>query len=369
MALTIQEISELHADNERCAEVAGLVYVGNGEPGLSRRKSGKGFRYNDHENAPLSSTEVKARITALAIPPAWRKVWICPREEGHILATGEDEKGRKQYIYHPRWRAMRDMLNFYRLIVFSAQLPKIRAFTDEQLRRRTYDRNQVIAAMIRIIDLSFIRIGNEKYAEENKSFGLSTLQRKHVQVQGATVTMRFPAKSGKAWDVTITDRGVARVVKHLQAQRTKRLFTVDGRRVRSGEVNELLLHLTGEHLTAKNFRTWGGTLAAFTYLRNRLDSTRPAEKVVVEAVDEAAHALGNTRTVARAHYVHPHVLHTYSEHTFGDYLARAKPVSRKRLTDDERLLAAFLTELFEAEFDLLQRGAPLAEAASSGPTN
>ena len=127
---------------------------------------------------------MKSRITALAIPPAWRKVRICPSETGHILATGEDEKGCKQYIYHPRWRAVRDMLNFYRLIVFSAQLPRIRAFTDEQLRRRTFDRDQAMAAMIRIIDLSFIRIGNEKYAEENHSFGLSTLQRKHVEMAG-----------------------------------------------------------------------------------------------------------------------------------------------------------------------------------------
>ena len=314
-ALTIEQISELHEDNERCAEVAGLVYVLKGEPGLTRRRSGKGFSYNDHQNAPLSSAEVKARITALAIPPAWRKVWICPNETGHILATGEDEKGRKQYIYHPRWRAVRDLLNFYRLIVFSAQLPRIRTFTEEQLRRRAFDREQVMAAMIRIIDLSFIRIGNEKYAQENKSFGLSTLQRKHVEVAGATVTMRFPAKSGKAWDVTITDKGVARVVNHLKAQRTKRLFTVDGRRIRSSDVNELLLHLTGEHLTAKNFRTWGGTLAAFAYLRNHVDGARPPEKIVVEAVDEAAEALGNTRTVARAHYVHPHVLQTYTEHT------------------------------------------------------
>lgn len=357
MSLTIDQINELHADNRRCAEVAGLVYVLGDEPGLTRRKSGKGFRYNTHENAPLSSTEVKARITALAIPPAWQKVWICPSEEGHILATGEDEKGRKQYIYHPRWRAMRDMLNFYRLLVFSAQLPKVRAFTDVQLRRRTYDREQVMAAMIRIIELCFIRIGNEKYAEENKSFGLSTLQRRHVTVSGATVTMRFPAKSGKEWDVTITDKGVARVVTHLLATGTrKRLFAVEDRRVRSSEVNHLLLELTGEHLTAKNFRTWGGTLAAFTYLRNQLDSTRPAQKVVVEAVDAAAEALGNTRTVARAHYVHPHVLHTYTEHTFASYLDKARPVKRKGLTKDERLLTGFLTELFETEFELLQAG-------------
>ena len=356
MALTIEQLNELHSDSRRCAEVTGLVYVVGDEPGLTRIRSGRGFRYRDHAHLPLSSAEVKTRITELAIPPAWTKVWICPSEDGHILATGEDERGRKQYIYHPTWRAMRDMLNFYRLIVFSAHLGQIRAHTTTQLRRRTVDRDQVLAAMVRIIDLSNIRIGNEKYAEENHSFGLSTLTRKHVSVDGATVTLTFPAKSGKAWNVHITDKGVARVVKHLRGQRSKRLFTVDGHRLKSGDVNALLAELTGEHLTAKGFRTWGGTLAAFTYLRNRLDSARPAEKVVVEAVDQAAEALGNTRTVARAHYVHPHVLLTYTEHTFADYLARAEPRATKGLTRDERELAAFLGELFDTEFSMLRKG-------------
>ena len=354
--LSIEAINELHEDNQRCAEIAGLVYVLADEPGLRRKRRGTSFSYRDTANAPLSSVEVKARITALAIPPAWRKVWICPNEDGHILATGEDERGRKQYIYHPTWRAMRDMLNFYRLIVFSSHLAEIRAHTEAQLRRRSYDRDQVLAAMLRIIDLTYIRIGNEKYAEENASFGLSTLRRKHVQVQGNTVSMSFPAKSGKTWDVHITDRSVARVVKHLKAQKSKQLFTVEGRRIRSGDVNDLLLNLTGEHLTAKNFRTWGGTLAAFTYLRSRLDSSRPAEKVVVEAVDAAADALGNTRTVARAHYVHPHVLETYTEHTFADYLSRAKVTKTQGLTKDERQLTAFLTTLFDTEFSLLREG-------------
>ena len=243
MALTIEELSELHSNNRRCAELTGLVYVIGDEPGLTRTRNGRGFRYEDDTHAPLSSAEVKTRITELAIPPAWTKVWICPSEDGHILATGEDERGRKQYLYHPTWRAMRDMLNFYRLIVFSAHLKEIRAFTDAQLRRRSFDRDQVLAAMVRIIDLSNIRIGNEKYAEENHSFGLSTLTRKHVSVKGATVTLAFPAKSGKAWDVQITDKGVARVVKHLRAQRSKRLFTVDGHRLKSGDVNALLAEI------------------------------------------------------------------------------------------------------------------------------
>lgn len=351
--MTVEEINELHADAQKCAEVAGLVYVAADEPGMRRIRRGKGFSYLDHLRKPLTDAEVKARITQLAIPPAWQQVWICPNADGHILATGEDDKGRKQYIYHPRWRAIRDMLNFYRLILFSGHLAEIREHTTGQLRRRTVDRDRMLAAMIRIIDLSNIRIGNEVYAEENDSYGLTTLTRKHVRVNGDTVSFAFPAKSGKPWDVTITDAGVARVVRQLLDQRGRRLFSLDGKTVSSEEINQLLFDLTGEHITAKNFRTWGGTLAAFTYLKNRLDSDRAPEKVVIEAIDEAAEALGNTRTVARAHYVHPHVLETYTEHTFGDYLQQAKPRRVASLHPDEQQLAAFLVELFEAEFSLL----------------
>jgi DNA topoisomerase-1 len=352
-SMTVEEINELHADAQKCAEVAGLVYVAGEEPGMRRIRRGKGFSYFDHLDQPLTDGEVKARIAQLAIPPAWKKVWICPDADGHILATGQDDKGRKQYIYHPRWRAVRDMLNFYRLILFSGHLAEIREHTERQLRRRTFDRDRLLAAMIRIIDLTNIRIGNEVYAEENDSYGLTTLTHKHVSVRGDQVSFKFPAKSGKAWDVSINDAGVARVVQQLLAQRGRRLFSLNGKAVSSDELNQLLFALTGEHITAKNFRTWGGTLAAFTYLKNRLDTERAPEKVVIEAVDEAAEALGNTRTVARAHYVHPHVLETYTEQTFGSYLAQAKPKPVRGLHPDEQLLAAFLVELFEAEFSLL----------------
>ena len=351
--MTVAEVDELHADAQKCAEVAGLIYVAGEEPGMRRIRRGKGFSYLDHLQQPLTDAEVKARITQLAIPPAWQKVWICPNADGHILATGQDDKGRKQYIYHPKWRAIRDMLNFYRLILFANHLAEIREHTDRQLRRRTLDRDRMLAAMIRVIDLTNIRIGNEVYAEENDSYGLTTLTRKHVRVSGDQVSFTFPAKSGKPWDDTINDPGVARVVRQLLTQRGRRLFSMDGKPVSSDELNQLLFSLTGEHITAKNFRTWGGTLAAFTYLKNRLDSERSAEKVVIEAIDEAAEALGNTRTVARAHYVHPHVLETYTEHTFGGYLAQAKPRPIAGLHPDEQLLAAFLLELFEAEFSLL----------------
>ncbi|HEX2903519.1 MAG TPA: DNA topoisomerase IB [Jatrophihabitans sp.] len=352
-ALTVAELDELYASVQRCAEVAGLVYITGEEPGHTRTRRGKGFSYRTHDDKPLTDAEVKARIAQLAIPPAWTKVWICGDPDGHILATGEDERGRKQYIYHPRWRAIRDLLNFYRLLLFAEHLAEIRKFVRSQLNRRTLDRDRVIAAMIRIIDESYIRIGNESYAEENDSYGLTTLNRKHVQVRGSRITFNFPAKSGKQWDTELDDSRVARVVAELAGSRTRRLFTVDGKAIESDEINDVLHRITGEHITAKNFRTWGGTLAAFSYLEERLNSERAAAKEVVAAVDQAAEALGNTRTVARAHYVHPHVLETYTEHTFADYLDRSRALELDSLTPAEQRLAGFLTELFESEFSLL----------------
>jgi DNA topoisomerase-1 len=352
-ALTVAELDELYASVERCAEVAGLTYITGEEPGLTRVRRGKGFSYRDHRNKPLTDLEVKSRIVELAIPPAWRKVWICSACDGHILATGEDDRGRKQYIYHPRWRAIRDLLNFYRLLLFAEHLQQIRKHVATQLRRRTLDRDKIIAAMIRIIDESYIRIGNETYAEENDSYGLTTLTPKHVKVTGDSIAFNFPAKSGKAWDVTITDRQVATVLQALSGTRNKRLFTFDGKPIDSDDINQVLRQVTGEHITAKTFRTWGGTLAAFSYLEERLETERAAAKVVVAAVDEAAETLGNTRTVARAHYVHPHVLETYTEHTFGDYLERSRPLELDGLEPVEQRLAGFLTELFETEFSLL----------------
>jgi DNA topoisomerase-1 len=349
------EINELHDDARRCAEVAGLVYVDGGLPGIGRRRAGTGFSYHDAQHRRLTDAEVKERIAALAIPPAWKKVWICPDADGHILATGEDERGRKQYIYHPQWRTLRDLINFYRLIMFSAALPKIRKHYRAQLRRRTLDADRVIAAMIAILDATYIRIGNDVYAEENESFGLSTLTAAHVRTDGHDLTFAFPAKSNKDAEITITDAAIVRLVRELMALPGDRLFVVDGEIIDSDHVNQTLLDVSGEHITAKDFRTWGGTLTAFTYLRARRDTERPLAKVAVEAVDEAADALGNTRTVARAHYVHPHVLETFTDRTFEDYLRTSKPARTPLLETDERALAAFLQTLFTTEFSLLKK--------------
>jgi DNA topoisomerase-1 len=350
-SLSVDDITALHDDVRRCAEVAGLVYIDGEEAGLTRQRRGTGFSYS-LAGRVISDRAVRARIAELAIPPAWTKVWISPDPDGHILATGLDDRGRKQYIYHPRWRTLRDLVNFYRLIMFAEALPKIRRYVNQQLRRRTLDRDRVIAAMIAILDATYIRIGNEVYAEENESFGLSTLTQQHVRLSGSRATLAFPAKSGRDADLVIESAPVVRLLRELVAVPGPRLFVVDGTTIDSDDVNAALLELCGEHLTAKDFRTWGGTLSAFTYLRARQQTERPLDKVALEAVDEAAHALGNTRTVARAHYVHPHVLETFTERTFAEYLQASRPRRTPLLEPDERALDAFLKALFAGEFSL-----------------
>jgi DNA topoisomerase-1 len=348
-----RHIAELYADTQKCAAAAGLVYVSSEEPGISRRRHGKGFGYRSVDGARLTDEEVKARILSLAIPPAWQQVWICPSADGHILAIGEDDRGRKQYIYHEKWRALRDLLNSYRLIAFAEHLPQIRGHVQTQLRRRTLDRDQVLATLLRIFDLSAIRIGSEVYAEENESFGLTTLTKKHVQVSGSTVRLGFPAKSGKFADLLIEDRAVARIMSKLAASSSRRrVFSIDGKPIEGSEVNHLLFELTGEHITAKDFRTWLGTLAAFEHLAANASAAGNREHIIIEAVDAATEVLGNTRTVARAHYIHPHLLTSFLEGRFEGYLKQARPKKEPLLSGSEQKLEAFLKVLLEHEFQL-----------------
>jgi DNA topoisomerase I len=345
-AATIAAISELYEDAERCAESAGLTYVAAEDPGIERRRHGRGFRYV-HPNGQQAAAEVKQRLIELAIPPAWRNVWICPSPDGHILATGEDDRGRKQYLYHPQWRALRDLLNSYRLITVADALPTIRAHVNAQLRRRTFDRDRVLAVMVRIVDASGIRIGSEIYAEENDSFGLSTLTKRHVTVHGARIEFDFPAKSGQRSRIELRDPQVARVIAQLAEQRRRRLFTVDGAVIDADEVNELLRELTGERITAKDFRTWRGTRLAFDYLRSHRDEE--PEKAILAAVDQVAAELRNTRAVARDHYVHPRVLESFTDGTFGAHLKAARRRERPLLDRTEQRLLAFLRVLLAQE--------------------
>jgi DNA topoisomerase-1 len=344
-AATAAAISELYSDAQRCAESAGLVYVDSAEPGITRLRRGRGFAYRDRHGNLIVDGMLRDRLVRLAVPPAWRDVWICPMPNGHLLATGEDDRGRKQYLYHPQWRELRDLLNAYRLIVVAEQLPTVRAHVTAQLRRRTLDRDRVLATMLRIVDASGIRIGNEVYAEENDSFGLTTLTRRHATVRGRAVEFDFPAKSGRRTHLVLSDARVAGVVRRLLEQRRRRLFTVDGQPVDSAEVNALLARLTGDRMTAKDFRTWRGTRTAFSYLRAHLDAD--PEIAALAAVDAAAEELHNARAVAREHYVHPHVLTSFADGTFREHLQTARPHRHQLLEPDEQALAGFLHTLLD----------------------
>jgi DNA topoisomerase-1 len=347
-AVTAAAIGELYGDVQRCAQSAGLIYVETDLPGLTRLRRGRGFSYRTADGATVLDAGTRKRITTLAIPPAWRNVWICPAANGHLLATGEDDKGRKQYIYHPKWRELRDLLNSYRLIVVADQLPKVRRHVEAQLRRRTLDRDKALATMLRIVDATGIRIGSETYAEENDSVGLTTLSRRHATAGSGRVVFDFPAKSGRRVTIALDDNRVASVVAELAGQRKRRLFTVAGQQVGAAEVNALLAALTDETMTAKDFRTWRGTRAAFGYLLDHRGDD--PDVAVVAAVDAAAAALHNTRAVAREHYVHPHLLETFAAGTFGAYLSRSKPVRNRLLTSDEQRLAGLLNVLLAAEY-------------------
>jgi DNA topoisomerase-1 len=342
VTLSSDDVAELYEDAERCAEVAGLHYVSVEEPGLQRVRRGKGFSYQRASGKAVSAG-VRERIESLVIPPAWQDVWICSDADGHIQAAGSDDHGRKQYLYHPRWREVRDLLNFCRLVGFGEQLPVVRAHVQRQLRRRTLDREQVVATMLRIVDRCGIRAGSEAYAEENDSFGLSTLARRHVQVTGRRVQMCFPAKSGKQAELEVEDAAVARVVRLLAASRGRRLFALDGKALGADEVNEQLAEITGAHTTLKDFRTWRGTSVAFAHLRAQLRS-EDREQEIVAAIDAAAEQLGNTRAVSRSHYVHPMVLDAYLDGRLERFLSSWRGRARHGLDRDETALLAFLAK-------------------------
>jgi DNA topoisomerase-1 len=342
-----QLITALYDDPVECARVAKLRYVSPDDPGLRRVRAGRGFTYRDAKGVRVADDAVRARIASLAIPPAWRDVWICASEDGHIAAVGEDERGRRQYLYHERWRSLRDQLNFYRLVAFGEALPIVRADVERQLRRRTLDVDRIMAAMLRIVDVAGLRVGNEVYADENDSYGLTTLSRRHVRVHGATIDFRFPAKSGRRAEITMTDAGVARTVSYLLGRPGRWLFQVDGKRIDADEINTRLADLTGAHHTAKDFRTWHGTVIAFRHLRTHLPAGDDADAQVLAAVDAAADALGNTRAVARAHYVHPDIVDAYTSGELERFLSGRRPRDGRWLNADERLLHRYLADSLE----------------------
>jgi len=304
------------------AQAAGLRYVSDTSPGIRRRRSGKGFSYVDAEGRPIRDKATLARIRSLAIPPAYTDVWICPSPNGHLQATGRDARGRKQYRYHPRWREVRDETKFGRMVAFSEALPRLRARVEEDLAKSGLPREKVLAAVVRLLECTCIRVGNEEYARSNRSFGLTTLRDHHVEISGSTMRFEFRGKSGKTHRVALSDRRLARIVARCQAVPGAELFQYvddEGGRVAigSGDVNDYLRQITGEDFTAKDFRTWAGTLQAVAALEELgpAETAREAKSTVLRAIDEVAARLNNTRAVCRKYYVHPAVLECYEAGT------------------------------------------------------
>jgi DNA topoisomerase I len=310
--------SRLLTEHQVSAEQAGLIYVSDAQPGIRRRRSGRGFVYVGLDGAAIRNPEELARIKALVIPPAWTEVWICPTPHGHIQVTARDAKGRKQYRYHPKYREVRDETKFGRMLDFSEVLPAIRQRLERDLTVTGLPRRKVLATVVRLLEKTLIRVGNDEYMKENRSFGLTTLRRRHVEVSGSKVRFEFRGKSGVSHSVAITDRRVARIVQHCQSLPGEELFQYldeDGRRqsVDSGDINEYLREITGREVTAKDYRTWAGTMLAAGALRDLgpADSPRRAKQNIVKALDLVAARLGNTRTVCRKYYVHPSVIEAY----------------------------------------------------------
>jgi DNA topoisomerase-1 len=331
------------------ARAAGLRYTSDDTPGIRRRRAGKGWRYFAANGDAIRDAKELQRIRALVIPPAWTDVWINPDPRGHIQATGRDERGRKQYRYHDRWRAVRDESKFEQLVAFGEALPRVRQQVAADLATRGLTHDKTVATIVRLLDESLIRIGNEAYARENQSFGLTTLRDEHVDVNGETVHFSFRGKSGKLHEIDVRDRRVARVIRTLQHLPGQLLFQYrDGcgemRPVHSEDVNDYLHAIGGKAFTAKDFRTWAGTVLAARALRDLgpADTAKALKANIVAAIDVTAARLGNTRAVCRASYIHPAVFAGYER---GDLFAfTCSDAARESLDPDECWLLAYLSQ-------------------------
>lgn len=304
------DIRKLLQGPEASAEAVGLVYVDDRGPGISRRRSGKGWIYRDADGKPVDA-ETKKRIDSLAIPPAYRDVWISPDPCGHLQATGLDERGRKQYRYHPEFLAARGANKFAKMLLFGRALPKIRARIDEDLKLPGLPRERILAVVVSLLDKTMIRVGNVQYERDNDSKGLTTMGNENVEVKGSEVKFQFRGKSGKEHEITTKDRRLAALLKRMEDLPGQHLFRYKGddgelHDVTSADVNAYIKEIAGEEFTAKDFRTWNGTLLAAQALREYEPPL--SKKVVSEAVKKVAGKLGNTPAVCKASYIHPAIL-------------------------------------------------------------
>jgi DNA topoisomerase-1 len=331
------------------AKVAGLRYVNDETmPGLKRVGSSNRVRYVDPSGRTVSDRAELQRIRSLAIPPAWTDVWICPSPLGHLQATGRDARGRKQYRYHPRWREVRDEVKYGRLIAFAEALPGIRTRTNADLRKSGLPREKVLAAVVQLLEKTLIRVGNDEYARENGSFGLTTMRDQHAKIQGQTVRFEFRGKSGIRHSVDLHDRRLARIVKACRDLPGYELFQYvddDGTRqvIDSGDVNAYLREITGQDFTAKDFRTWAGTVLAAKALAEVAEfaSNAEAKRNVVRAIESVAKRLGNTKAVCRKCYIHPAILDAYME---GATISAMKARARVALNVEEMAVVRMIEQ-------------------------
>lgn len=348
------ELHTLYADTTKSAEVAGLRYTSDNMPGYTRKKHGKSFIYQDAKGEKITEEKVLERLKKIVIPPAWTDVWICKQAKGHLQVTGRDEKGRKQYMYHPQWQQARSLTKFGRMILFGERLPKLREQIENDIKSRQLDRRKVTALVLSIMDNALIRIGNRHYAKSNNSYGLTTLRDKHVTVEGSTIKFAFRGKKGVEHEIDLKDKRLAQLVKKCRDIPGYDLFQYydeNGERqvLESGDVNAYLQEATEEDFTAKDFRTWGGTVRMVECLEQVLEENPnlEKEKSITAAVKEVAHSLGNTPTVCSKYYIHPEVVNLFREDKLLAYLKNHDATKSKveHLSGTEELVLKMLKKV------------------------
>jgi DNA topoisomerase-1 len=331
-------------DCKDAAESAGLSYASKDEPGIIRRRAGKGFSYRGPDGKVINDKAALARIRALAIPPAWENVWVCADPNGHIQAVGYDARGRKQYRYHAKFREIREDVKYEHMIAFADALPSLRQKVKKDMSAPGMGRRKILATVVNLLETTMIHVGNGSYAKENKSYGLTTLLNRHVKVDGSELKFQFKGKSGKEWRLSVRDRRIAKIVRNCQELPGQHLFQYideDGKRqaVTSADVNDYLKEVSGANITAKDFRTWTGTVLAAMALSEfeKADTKARAKKNVTRAVERVASTLGNTPTICRKCYIHPGVVDAYLD---GNLLLEVQKDIDKQLSQDMEALRA-----------------------------
>ncbi|WP_461451955.1 DNA topoisomerase IB [Mucilaginibacter sp.] len=357
----LKKLEKIGRDPKVTAKAVGLRYVSDSTPGYTRKKAGKGWSFYSADGELVKDKELIDRFNKLVIPPAYTNVWISPYDNGHLQFTGTDAAGRKQYRYHPQWNQIRNQSKYHRLQLFASHLPDIRKQIDKDLARPKLDHEKVVALVVRLMELTSIRVGNESYKKLYGSFGLTTLMDRHVKIDGSTMKFEFKGKKGVFHKVSLQSRKLARLVKQCRDIPGKELFqyyNADGHHctIGSGDVNHYLHAITGEDFTAKDFRTWAGSVSALYAFKEagEFQNVTECRKKIVSVLDEVAINLGNTRTVCKKYYVHPTIIKSYEEGTLFNYI--------KELDDDRDVKAAELNLAEKAMLEILANE-KLAEAS------